>query len=106
MGGPARPLHEPGNHRSSERCSHRHSADCGSLIEQLNAAQDSRSYTTPWGTIGQQTLINLIWAKRTPGTTQARKALKRGKSPDSLRCRARPEPCNQSLECTANFLAR
>src|SRR6202047_56838 len=33
MGGPARPLHEPGNHRSSERCSHRHSADCGSLIE-------------------------------------------------------------------------
>src|SRR6202047_3148736 len=32
-GGPARPLHEPGNHRSSERCSHRHSADCGSLIE-------------------------------------------------------------------------
>src|SRR5437879_10301918 len=34
MGGPARPLHEPGNHRSSERCSHRHSADCGSLIEQ------------------------------------------------------------------------
>src|SRR3984893_11567404 len=33
MGGPARPLHEPGNHRSSERTSHRHSADCGSLIE-------------------------------------------------------------------------
>src|ERR1700730_4993893 len=33
MGGPARLLHEPGNHRSSERCSHRHSADCGSLIE-------------------------------------------------------------------------
>src|SRR6266540_5489593 len=33
MGGPARPLHEPGNRRSSERCSHRHSADCGSLIE-------------------------------------------------------------------------
>src|SRR5437763_10061380 len=32
MGGPARPLHEPGNHRSSERCSHRHSADRGSLI--------------------------------------------------------------------------
>src|SRR5947207_12586412 len=34
MGGPARPLHEPGNHRSSERCSHRHSADRGSLIGQ------------------------------------------------------------------------
>src|SRR5713101_2346687 len=31
MGGPARPLHEPGNHRSSERCSPRQSADCGSL---------------------------------------------------------------------------
>ena len=34
VGGPARPLHEPGNHRSSERCSHSHSAHCGSLIEQ------------------------------------------------------------------------
>src|SRR5205814_9188461 len=29
-----RPLHEPGNHHSSERCSPGHSADCGSLIEQ------------------------------------------------------------------------
>src|SRR5438045_8423408 len=34
MGRPARPLHEPGNHHSSERCSPGHSADCGSLIEQ------------------------------------------------------------------------
>src|SRR3981081_3109846 len=34
MGRPARPLHEPGNHHSSERCSPCHSADCGSLIEQ------------------------------------------------------------------------
>ena len=51
MGSPARPLHEPGNHRSAERCSHRHSADCGSLTEQPTAAQDSRSYTTAWGRI-------------------------------------------------------
>src|SRR4030088_3015797 len=34
MGRPARPLHEPGNHHSSERCSPCHSAHCGSLIEQ------------------------------------------------------------------------
>src|SRR5690348_5855869 len=34
MGRPARPLHEPGNHHSSERCSPCHSADCGSLTEQ------------------------------------------------------------------------
>src|SRR5438105_13793339 len=34
MGRPARPLHEPGNHHSSERCSPGHSADCGRLTEQ------------------------------------------------------------------------
>src|SRR6202023_3315010 len=53
MGGPARPLHEPGNHRSSERCSHRHSADCGSLIEQPTllriAAPTPRPGTQSWG---------------------------------------------------------
>src|SRR5947207_9703640 len=46
MGGPARPLHEPGNHRSSERCSHRHSADRGSLIGQPTLLRITAP--TPW----------------------------------------------------------
>jgi len=31
VGGPARPLHDTGNHRSVERWSHRQPACCGSL---------------------------------------------------------------------------
>src|SRR5580700_2719767 len=55
MGGPARPLHEPGNHRSSERCSHRHSADCGSLIERPTLLR----ITAPTPRPGARSLISL-----------------------------------------------
>src|SRR5438094_5208876 len=51
MGRPARPLHEPGNHHPSERCSPCHSADSGSLTEQPTLLRIAVSYTTPWGTI-------------------------------------------------------
>src|SRR6266849_1041605 len=49
MGGPARPLHEPGNHRSSERCSPRQSADCGSLTIPASpaAAHETSAALTP-----------------------------------------------------------
>src|SRR5580704_12379106 len=70
MGGPARPLHEPGNHRSSERSSHRHSADCGSLIERptllrLTAptprpgARSFRDYIGFWTALGASWLLVL-----------------------------------------------
>src|SRR5271155_1193872 len=55
MGRPTCPLHDPGNDRSVERRSHRQAARRGHLTTTgqpcRRARNQSRSYTTPWGTI-------------------------------------------------------
>src|SRR5712692_8352300 len=81
MGGPARPLHEPGNHRSSERCSPRQSADCGSLTIPASpaGAHETSAALTPL--LGARSL-----STHSGGTF----------TPTNLVCRAICSPCCMS----------